>query len=141
MSSFTEMAVTPLNDGINWKLLKSFTYDVGKLGGSDRIKVPRGFKTDFGSAPRFLWGIVSPIGKAIGGFVLHDYLYATQERSRLVSDAILLEAMEICNVNWFQRTLVYRGVRLGGWVSWKAHTKARSAALAAGKSYPELLTV
>lgn len=125
MSSFTEpLVVTPLPDGRMWRLEKPFTYDVGELGGPDSIVVPQGFITDFGSVPQALWWIVSPIGKALGGYVLHDYLYATQTRSRLVSDAILLEALEVLGVNRFQRWLIFRGVRLGGWVAWGKNRKA-----------------
>jgi len=127
MSSFTDsLVVTPLPDGINWKLMTAFTYDVGELGGSDSIVIPKGFVTDFGSVPRVLWSIVSPIGKCVGAYVLHDWLYFTQERSRFVSDAILLEAMEVLGVNRFQRWLVFRGVRLGGWVAWKQRRKEKS---------------
>lgn len=127
MSSFTSpLTVTPLADGKTWKLVTPFVYDVGELGGTDSISVPAGFETDFGSVPQIFWGIVSPIGKALGGYVLHDYLYATQERTRLVSDAILLEALEVIGVNWFQRWLIYRGVRVGGWVAWRKNKKKRT---------------
>ena len=126
MSSFTEpLVVTPLSDGVRWKLERSFVYDIGELGGSDNIVVPKDFKTDFGSVPKIFWNIVSPIGKAVGAYVLHDYLYATQERSRLVADAILLEALEVLKVNWFQRWLIYRGVRMGGMFAWKANAKKK----------------
>lgn len=124
MSSFTtKLTVAPLKDGIHWELLSPFVYDVGELGGKDKIVVPRGFQTDFGSVPKLFWNIVSPIGPATAAFVLHDYLYSTQERTRLVSDAILLEALEILKVNWFQRWLIYRAVRVGGWISWNKHKK------------------
>ncbi|MBL0320312.1 MAG: DUF1353 domain-containing protein [Alphaproteobacteria bacterium] len=124
MSSFTEkLIVSPEKDGIMWRLEREFTYDVGELGGNEKIVVPEGFLTDFGSIPKIFWNIVSPIGKATAAFVLHDYLYMTQERSRLVSDAILLEALEILGVNWLQRFLIYNGVRVGGWLPWNNHKK------------------
>lgn len=124
MSSFKDKLIVKfLGDGIHWELATPFQYDVGSLGSGEKILVPAGFVTDFGSVPQLFWNIVSPIGKATGAFVLHDFLYATQERTRLVSDAILLEALEVLEVNWFQRTLIYNGVRLGGFVAWAQNKK------------------
>ena len=110
-------------DGVHRKLLEDIVYHVGKSESKDKIVVPAGFVTDGGSVPRPLWGIVSPWGKASKPYILHDWLYHTQDRTRLVSDAVLLEAMEVVGVNWFQRWLIYRGVRLGGWMAWNEHTK------------------
>lgn len=111
------------DDGVHRTLLEDITYHVGSLQSTDKIVIPAGFVTDGGSVPRPLWGIVSPWGKASKPYILHDWLYNTQERTRLVSDAILLEAMEVVGVNWFQRFLIYRGVRLGGWVAWNGHKR------------------
>lgn len=120
MTSFTTpIRVEALEDGYHWKLLEAFVYDIGELGGSDNITVPAGFVTDMGSVPRFLWGLVDPWGRASKAFLIHDYLYSTHERSRLVSDAILLEGMEVLGVNWFKRNIIYRAVRIGGIFSWK----------------------
>ncbi len=130
MSSFTDkLIVSPESDGIMWRLNREFTYDIGELGGNEKIVVPAGFLTDFGSIPMIFWSVVSPIGKATAAFVLHDYLYLTQERTRLVSDAILLEALEVLGVNWFQRFLIYKGVRVGGFVAWNKHKERRKREL------------
>lgn len=119
MSSFTTpIRIETLDDGYRWKLLEAFVYHVGELGGPDNIIVPAGFVTDMGSVPRIFWGIVDPWGKASKAFLIHDWLYETKERSRLVSDAILLEGMEVLGVNWFKRWLIYHGVRAGGWMAW-----------------------
>lgn len=125
MSSFTELVVSPLSDGKMWELRSEFDYHIGSLQSGDIVRVPAGFKTDFGSVPQALWWLVSPIGKATPAFVLHDFMYQDQERSRLVCDATLLEALSVCGVNGFQRWLIYRGVRLGGWVAWKQHKKEK----------------
>lgn len=110
-------------DGYHRTLLEDIAYHVGGLQSTDKIVVPKGFVTDGGSVPRPLWGIVSPWGKASKPYILHDWLYHTQDRTRLVSDAILLEAMEVVGVNGFQRFLIYSGVRIGGWVAWKEHKR------------------
>lgn len=124
MSSFlTPIKTETLDDGYHWKLLEKFVYDAGEIGSKDNIIVPAGFITDMGSVPRIFWNILSPWGKASKAFILHDYLYSTEKRSRLVSDAILLEAMEVLGVNWFQRKLIYNGVRMGGWIAWKKNRK------------------
>lgn len=112
-----------LNDGVHRKLLESITYHIGGPNSSDKIVIPSGFITDGGSVPRALWSIVNPWGRASKAYVLHDWMYKNQERSRLVSDATLLEAMEVLGVNLIQRWLVYRGVRIGGWVAWNKHKK------------------
>jgi hypothetical protein len=125
MSSFTDLIVKACPDGKHWELTTPFTYHVGELGGPDMVQVPEGFITDFGSVPQSLWWLVSPIGKARPAYLLHDWLYYTGQRSRLVSDAILMEAMEVCGVSWFQRWLVWKGVRAGGWMAWKQHRKRR----------------
>lgn len=124
MSGFLEpIRAEDAEDGVHRTLLENITYHVGGRSSTDKVVIPAGFVTDGGSVPQFLWGIVSPWGRASKPFLLHDWLYHTQDRSRLVSDAILLEAMEVVGVSWFQRLLIYRGVRLGGWVAWNEHTK------------------
>lgn len=127
MSSFTDLIVKELPDGKMWELTTPFIYHVGELGSPDQIEVPAGFRTDFGSVPQALWWLVSPIGKATPAYVLHDFLYFTGQRSRLASDTVLLEALEVCNVTRFQRWLIYRGVRLGGWAAWNAHRKSSTS--------------
>lgn len=112
-----------LEDGYSRKLLEDIVYHVGGEESKDKIIIPAGFVSDGGSVPRLFWNIVDPWGPASKAYWLHDFLYKTQERSRLVSDAILMEAMEVLSVNWFKRKLIYRGVRLFGWIAWNIHTK------------------
>jgi hypothetical protein len=97
-------------------------YDIGFPGG-EKIEVPMGTVTDFGSIPKPLWGIISPIGNATRAFVLHDFLYQVQTYTRFKSDNILLEAMGVLGVNWLKRWTIYLGVRAGGWIPWNQHQK------------------
>ena len=123
MSQFLEPLNVTTEDGETWTVNESMDYEVGAVGSGERIIVPKGTLTDFGSVPHFLWSFISPIGKATRAFVLHDYLYQIQIYTRLRSDQILLEAMEVLGVGWLKRHTVYRGVRMGGMFPWNQHTK------------------
>lgn len=118
-----DLIVKALPDGRHWELFTPLVYHVGGPYNDDKIEIPAGFITDFGSVPAVLHWIVSPQGKGKGAYVLHDWLYHTGERSRLVSDAILDEALGVCGVSWIQRKLVWRGLRLFGWVAWAGHRR------------------
>lgn len=116
-----------LEDGYHRRLLEDVVYHVGGRSSTDKIVVPAGFVWDGGSVPRIFWNLVDPWGKASKPYLLHDWLYNTQERSRLVSDAILMEAMEVVGVSFVKRNLIHIGVRLGGWAAWGQHKKANEA--------------
>lgn len=123
MSRFLEpLRVELIDDGDTWQVLEPFDYDIGAPGG-EKIEVPIGTITDFGSVPRPLWGLISPIGRATRAFVLHDYLYQVQTYIRSKSDSILLEALGVLGVGWFKRWTIYLGVRAGGWLAWRTHEK------------------
>jgi hypothetical protein len=47
--------------------------------------------------------------------VIHDFLYWEQDRTRVESDRVFLEAMRVLNVSFFIRKLIYYAVRLFGW--------------------------
>jgi hypothetical protein len=71
MSSFTSpLDVRAMSDGINFMLLKKFSYHVGSEHSRHVIRVPSGFVTDFASVPSVL---VLWIGVAIAAilFILH----------------------------------------------------------------------
>lgn len=109
MSSFTsQLVVSPLSDGRNWRLVKSFTYHIGTKFSRHYIRVPKGFVTDFASVPRVtsplvtigallllfthhVWPTIiilsvlsilswfSPYGRHGKPAVIHDWLYHTKE--------------------------------------------------------------
>lgn len=134
--------VTPLDcralpDGTNWELLRDLVADVGQPGGKDSIRIKKGFITDFGSVPGWAQVFVSPQGKAKPAYVLHDFLYRNQPYNQLVCDGLLVDAMESLGVSWLQRKLVYRALRVGGWITYNRYTKElriKHELLAAGKS-------
>ena len=126
MSSFTTpLIVQPLNDR-DWKLIEPFEYHVGSLESQEIVSVSPGFKTDFASVPRLLWIIIPPWGNYGKAAVIHDYCYSKRLYSRLRSDEIFLEAMEVLKVPHWKRKLMYYFVRLYGWSAWKRHRSKKS---------------
>lgn len=109
-----------LPGGFRWRLLKRIELFDSRLG---YIAVPAKFVTDLGSIPRLFWNILPPIGPASLGFVVHDYLYATQTCSRADADGVLLRAMKATKTSHIARWLIYAGVRLGGWYAWRQDAK------------------
>ena len=104
-----------------WVTQRSFRYYVGKIGSSDFVDVPKGFETDFASIPIGLRNILPKDGPYTQAAVLHDWLYNQRKvhgRSRAQCDLVLYEAMGAIGVPQWQRTLIYNGVKLGGWVYW-----------------------
>ena len=87
------------------------------------ILVPIGFGTDLGSIPLALQNVFPKDGKAMYGYILHDYLYKMGMYSRSTSDDMLEEAMQSLGVSWWRRKSVRLGLKLGGWVAWNKHRK------------------
>lgn len=131
MSRFLEPLDVTTEDGCIWTVNEPMDYEVGSLGSGERIQVPKGQKTDFGSIPRIFWNLISPIGRGTRGYVLHDYLYTVQMYTRSKSDNILLEALEVLGISWITRWTVYLGVRSGGFLAWKAHSEENNSIKAA----------
>jgi len=126
MSSFTDaLTLTYLPKANMWVTDRQFTYFVGIENSKENIDVPKGFKTDLASVPWPAVMFIPKSGKGNQAFVLHDFLYFkrgkinNREYSRSKCDRIFLEAMHVLDVNWFKRKIIYRAVRLGGWVPWK----------------------
>lgn len=88
------------------------------------IIVPRNFVTDLASIPRLLYALFPVNGRHRAAAILHDWLYERQPVDRAQCDHIFLEAMEDSKVRWSQRWAMYLGVRIGGWVAWKAREAA-----------------
>jgi len=102
-----------------WELHVPLEYRVGGADSTEIITVPKGFKTDFASIPQIFWSLAPPDGKYTGAAIVHDYLYQKKVYSRKRSDQIFLEAMKVQKVSWWRRRLMYRAVRLFGWLAWK----------------------
>lgn len=86
------------------------------------VKIPKGFKTDFASIPRFFYSIITPIGKHTLPAILHDYLYANGAKidiSRKEADKIFYNAMLECSVNKCTAWIMWASVRAFGFTSYK----------------------
>ena len=122
-------ALAPLDDGIHWELLNRFYYDDDILG---IITVPVGFITDGGSIPQLFQNIISPTGKGLKAFIIHDWLYAIQTCSKDDADNVLLRALRDCNFNHIGDDLIYRAVQDGAQEAWNEDSKNVTSARALG---------
>jgi hypothetical protein len=95
-----------------WMVMADFSYQSDVAGIT--ITVPQGFVTDFASVPRipFVYDSLGDIAQRPA--VIHDYLYSVGPVARSVADQVLLEAMELTEIPWAKRKLIYLGVRVGG---------------------------
>lgn len=118
----TPLVTEDLNDGVHFRLVKPLVY-VAKNG--RRYVVPTGFVTDFFSIPPVIRALLPKSEKGNRAAVLHDAAYqgVIDVPTRGAADCLLLEAMEACDVRWTRRHLIYRGVRLGGWASYRRKQK------------------
>lgn len=122
MSQFTtELIVEQIGSSKYYRLLEGFEYHVGDFPSNEIIIVPAGFITDFASTPVFLHPILPPRGKYGKAAVIHDYCYETACYSKLDSDKIFLEGMEVLGVSKPVRIIMYHGVVIFGWWSWYSH--------------------
>ncbi len=110
-------------------LLAVLLYFSARLGRA--VRVPAGFVTDLGSVPRIAWSVVPPIGRADGGYVLHDWLYQAGGVTRAEADAVLYEAMRVAGVNRVLAWTIWSGVRVGGWHAWGAYRRRDAVEVAA----------
>lgn len=99
-----------------WKLHEPFVFYFDDKIIKKKIKVPKGFVTDFASVPRFLWSIIPPIGRYTKAAVLHDYLYVNPKlvKNKKEADKIFLQAMRVLGVKKTRRYTMYYMVRLFG---------------------------
>lgn len=81
------------------------------------ITAKKGYRTDFGTIPRWLWSLFPPYGPHGKACVTHDIVcdikghfgYTAREAAEM-----FLEGMTILNVIKWRRKAMFRGVRLGG---------------------------
>ncbi len=126
MSKFTDDELDlKFLDGRSWELRTELRFYQTEDIGSE-IVVPVGFVTDFGSVPRIFWNLIDPYGKPAKAYIVHDFLYRVghpkppkNRFTRAQSDAILRDAMRVLGVSALERYVVWLGVRLGGWRSFK----------------------
>ena len=113
------LCVTEISDSVFAIADHPFRYQSALI--KEVITVPVGFYTDFASVPRL--GIIYALlgDRAHEPAVVHDFLYYMGMTTRKMADDILLEAMGVEGLPWWQRWPIYAGVRVGGWYAWKQH--------------------
>jgi len=99
----------------------------------EKITVPKGFDTDLASVPWLFLRVFPRSGPYNEAAVVHDWLYVTRRIGphfvyRAEADAVLLEAMAALGCGWLTRTLIYRAVRLFGWVVWNRRKNGNAQA-------------
>ena len=84
--------------------------------------VPKGFRGDFSSFPSFVrfFTPVTILGKAPW---LHDWLYEVQIVDRKHADRLYRDGARDEGMSDARSRILYLGLRIGGWVAWKKHTK------------------
>jgi len=123
MSSFTGEIVLKKKGPRMWEVYTPFEYHVGKKDSGDVITIPKGFTTDLASVPRLFWIILPSNGRYTAAAIVHDYLYFTQTRTRQQSDIIFNEAMKVLKVFFIKRRIMYRAVRICGFIPWNNKKK------------------
>lgn len=109
-------------DGSNYVLVKDWHITFKNKRITLEITIKAGFITDGGSIPWWYRWRLSPTGKFLVAFLVHDILYASEYLSRSEADWILLEMIDELGGYWGIRNLVWMAVRAGGNGVWKAHT-------------------
>ena len=123
MSSFTDPLVLEFMGPRKFKLARPFGYHVGDADSEEVIICPKGMITDFASIPRIFWAILPPAGEYGKAAVIHDFLYRIGIYTQKESDLIMLEAMEVLKVAAWKRVIIYRMLRLFGWVVWRRYRR------------------
>jgi hypothetical protein len=88
--------------------------------------VPAGFTTDLASVPRIPLAFLLTGGTSSEAAVVHDYAYARAIVPRDVADQVFKEAAVVSGEPAWRATLMWAGVRLGGWMAWNDH-RARNS--------------
>lgn len=115
-----ELVISPTR-GDKWRLIEPLLYvtDVGY-----RITVPKGFVMDLASIPRLARPLFPVHGRHTRAAVVHDWLYHQEGQlkgrkfTRLEADQIFYNAMLELHVPQWRAWVMYKAVRLGGWVWW-----------------------
>jgi len=115
-----ELITTPCIQGGLRKVYKSYIAYILDY----TINVPMGFFYDGASIPRFLWVFFGTPFQSCHDVpsCIHDYLYrkdCTPDVDRKEADVIFYELLRGNGVSYFKALLMYYGVRMFGWYSWR----------------------
>lgn len=99
-----------------WMIVTPLIYSSDIL--DDVITVPADFETDFASVPRLPLAFLLTGDSAHAAAVVHDWLYEKQQYTRAICDLVFEEACVAAGEPKWRATLMWIGVRLGGWIPW-----------------------
>lgn len=106
------------------------------------VKVPKGFVTDFFSIPRVCRFLVNDAQWDRRPAILHDWLYWTigiGSMSRKECDDLFMLAMKRAGFGFVKRSVIYRSVRIGGWVAWNRRQKEIEKGIDISYPFPKSL--
>ena len=117
----------------HWEITKDFHYSLN----GEKFIIPKGFKFDGASVPKFLAQFLSPVGLLLIGGLIHDYGYKYETllrkdkttngiRSQQWMDKTFRDINIEVNGFYFLNYLAYWALRLGGWVAWNKHRKVNA---------------
>lgn len=94
-----------------WMLREPLRY----RGRTQEFTVPAGSRTDFASVPRVLAWLVPKLGRFARPAILHDYLWRVAVPAERLTyreaDAVLRQALRLCDVPFVLRWLSWTGTR------------------------------
>jgi hypothetical protein len=121
----------------HWEIAKDFVYDLN----GEKFVIPKGFKFDGASIPKFLHTFFSPFGVLLIGGLVHDYAYKYQtllkhgkkETLGVISQKRADEIFRDINIDvngfYLMNQLAYISLRLGGFLAWNKHRKVDAQAI------------
>lgn len=102
----------------NYELLEDVIFE---LSNGFRITIPKAYKWDLSSVPRFLWWLLPPDGDFQIGALIHDFLYENKLTSRKFADKEMYKWSVACSgtknksLRNTDNKLRLAGVRAFGW--------------------------
>tara|TARA_B100001063_G_scaffold80378_1_gene74783 strand:- start:1103 stop:1681 length:579 start_codon:yes stop_codon:yes gene_type:complete len=117
----------------HWEIAKDFHYSINGMN----FVIPKGFKFDGASVPKFLGQFLSPVGVLLIGGLIHDYGYKyetlllkNKKNIGVKSQKWMDETFRDINIEvngfYLLNYLAYWALRLGGFVAWNKHRKVNA---------------
>ena len=75
-----------------------------------RLHIKQGFKTNFGSIPKFAQGWIDAQGSNTLAFLFHDAMYVGHGISRETCDNMMYDALRLAGMGYFKAQAVYHSV-------------------------------
>jgi hypothetical protein len=93
----------------NYELLEDVSF---KLSNGFQVTIPKGYKWDLSSVPRFLWWLLPPDGDFQIGALIHDFLY--ENKDSLKHDMAYMKfdfTREFCDQEMYKWSSVLSGTK------------------------------